>query len=335
MPSNGRNTPVLNVAVTSWDVLAAGAATSSVRFAGSVACPLPSALCLLRRPPHPAPAAQVVVTLSLRRHLGGYLCPCGGWSPFETEGRAAVPQVGERLGRYEVEKRCAVEKEDYDLAKEKKQQMELFRSRVYEQLQLHSLVDGELVGAPAPAAGGGPGARERGPCSPSWGLGGSWDLTQPGSQFCSPAAPLCAHATWCWPCHAPAGLMVQDRKSGTGKVSALPLAPESQFLACDNDVPRGELREVAPVVMAGGERASGACGLVTPHWAGGMLPRCRPAARVRAAGSVTERVDSGLTARVLSPAPPWALWPRSNSLATQCLSFPGLFARRVRMVRIA
>lgn len=70
-----------------------------------------------------------------------------------------MPQVGERLGRYEVEKRCAVEKEDYDLAKEKKQQMELFRSRVYEQLQLHSLVDGELVGAPAPAAGGGPGAR--------------------------------------------------------------------------------------------------------------------------------------------------------------------------------
>lgn len=55
-------------------------------------------------------------------------------------------QVGERLGRYEVEKRCAVEKEDYDLAKEKKQQMERFRSRVYEQLQLHELVDAELVG---------------------------------------------------------------------------------------------------------------------------------------------------------------------------------------------
>ena len=55
-------------------------------------------------------------------------------------------QVGERLGRYEVEKRCAVEKEDYDLAKEKKQQMEHFRSRVYEQLQLHELVDAELVG---------------------------------------------------------------------------------------------------------------------------------------------------------------------------------------------
>ena len=55
-------------------------------------------------------------------------------------------QVGERLGRYEVEKCCAVEKEDYDLAKEKKQQMERFRSRVYEQLQLHELVDAELVG---------------------------------------------------------------------------------------------------------------------------------------------------------------------------------------------
>lgn len=61
-------------------------------------------------------------------------------------------QVGERLGRFEVEKRCAVEREDYDLAKEKKLQMERFRSRVYEQLQQHSLVDAEPVGArPRPA----------------------------------------------------------------------------------------------------------------------------------------------------------------------------------------
>lgn len=58
-----------------------------------------------------------------------------------------VLQVGERLGRFEVEKRCAVEREDYDLAKEKKLQMERFRSRVYEQLQRHSLVDAEPVGA--------------------------------------------------------------------------------------------------------------------------------------------------------------------------------------------
>ncbi|XP_025860924.1 centrosomal protein of 104 kDa isoform X2 [Vulpes vulpes] len=56
---------------------------------------------------------------------------------------ADLQKVGERLGRYEVEKRCAVEKEDYDLAKEKKQQMEQFRNQVYEQLQLHSLVDAE------------------------------------------------------------------------------------------------------------------------------------------------------------------------------------------------
>lgn len=72
-------------------------------------------------------------------------------------------QVGERLGRYEVEKRCAVEKEDYDLAKEKKQQMEQFRNQVYEQLQLHSLVDAEPVGAWAAV----PRAKEiqpRGPC---------------------------------------------------------------------------------------------------------------------------------------------------------------------------
>lgn len=80
-----------------------------------------------------------------------------------------MPQVGERLGRYEVEKRCAVEKEDYDLAKEKKQQMELFRSRVYEQLQLHTLVDAELVGARAPGCRWGPGAHEHWPCSQSGG----------------------------------------------------------------------------------------------------------------------------------------------------------------------
>ncbi|PNJ47948.1 CEP104 isoform 8, partial [Pongo abelii] len=52
-----------------------------------------------------------------------------------------------RLGRYEVEKRCAVEKEDYDLAKEKKQQMEQYRTEVYEQLELHSLLDAELHSA--------------------------------------------------------------------------------------------------------------------------------------------------------------------------------------------
>uniref|UniRef100_A0A8C0K6W0 Centrosomal protein of 104 kDa n=1 Tax=Canis lupus dingo TaxID=286419 RepID=A0A8C0K6W0_CANLU len=62
---------------------------------------------------------------------------------------ADLQKVGERLGRYEVEKRCAVEKEDYDLAKEKKQQMEQFRNQVYEQLQLHSLVDAEPMRRPS------------------------------------------------------------------------------------------------------------------------------------------------------------------------------------------
>ncbi|NXI45393.1 CE104 protein, partial [Galbula dea] len=58
---------------------------------------------------------------------------------------ADLQKVGERLGRYEVEKRCAVEKEDYDLAKKKKQQMEGYRLKVYQQLQLHDLLDAELM----------------------------------------------------------------------------------------------------------------------------------------------------------------------------------------------
>ncbi|XP_078001866.1 centrosomal protein of 104 kDa isoform X2 [Phascolarctos cinereus] len=61
---------------------------------------------------------------------------------------ADLQKVGERLGRYDVEKRCAVEKEDYDLAKEKKQQMEQYRSKVYQQLQLHNLLDSEMIRKP-------------------------------------------------------------------------------------------------------------------------------------------------------------------------------------------
>ncbi|KFV44407.1 Centrosomal protein of 104 kDa [Tyto alba] len=58
---------------------------------------------------------------------------------------ADLQKVGERLGRYEVEKRYAVEKEDYDLAKMKKQQMEMYRLKVYQQLELHDLLDSELM----------------------------------------------------------------------------------------------------------------------------------------------------------------------------------------------
>lgn len=59
--------------------------------------------------------------------------------------------MGERLGRYEVEKRYAVEKEDYDLAKKKKEQMDEYRLKVYQQLELHDLLDAQLlVGAVSP-----------------------------------------------------------------------------------------------------------------------------------------------------------------------------------------
>ncbi|XP_069466353.1 centrosomal protein of 104 kDa [Ambystoma mexicanum] len=58
---------------------------------------------------------------------------------------ADLQKVGERLGRYEVEKRCAVEKEDYDLAKKKKAQMEEYRQKVYQQLELHDLLDIGLI----------------------------------------------------------------------------------------------------------------------------------------------------------------------------------------------
>ncbi|XP_061592671.1 centrosomal protein of 104 kDa isoform X2 [Cololabis saira] len=54
---------------------------------------------------------------------------------------ADLQKVGERLARYDVEKRCAIEKEDYDLAKKKKELMKEYRKSVYQQLEVHNLLD--------------------------------------------------------------------------------------------------------------------------------------------------------------------------------------------------
>ncbi|KAK2851131.1 hypothetical protein Q5P01_007407 [Channa striata] len=58
---------------------------------------------------------------------------------------ADLQKVGERLARYDVEKRCAIEKEDYDLAKKKKELMEDYRRTVYEQLEVHNLLDMTVI----------------------------------------------------------------------------------------------------------------------------------------------------------------------------------------------
>ncbi|XP_024915458.1 centrosomal protein of 104 kDa isoform X2 [Cynoglossus semilaevis] len=58
---------------------------------------------------------------------------------------ADLQKVGERLAQYDIEKRCAIEKEDYDLAKKKKELMENYRRSVYKQLEVHNLLDISLV----------------------------------------------------------------------------------------------------------------------------------------------------------------------------------------------
>ncbi|XP_015771072.1 PREDICTED: centrosomal protein of 104 kDa-like [Acropora digitifera] len=50
-------------------------------------------------------------------------------------------KIGEKLGRYEVEKKRAVELEDYDLAMEKKRQSDEFRLYVYKQLDIQELLE--------------------------------------------------------------------------------------------------------------------------------------------------------------------------------------------------
>ncbi|XP_076023200.1 centrosomal protein of 104 kDa [Genypterus blacodes] len=58
---------------------------------------------------------------------------------------ADLQKVGERLARYEVEKCCAIEKEDYDLAQKKKDQIQEYRMSVYQQLEAHNLLDMKTI----------------------------------------------------------------------------------------------------------------------------------------------------------------------------------------------
>ncbi|KAI3387338.1 hypothetical protein SNEBB_003860 [Seison nebaliae] len=52
-----------------------------------------------------------------------------------------LQQIGERLSRYEIEKKRAIEKEDFDKALMKKTQADQYRALTYEQLQYHDLVE--------------------------------------------------------------------------------------------------------------------------------------------------------------------------------------------------
>lgn len=53
--------------------------------------------------------------------------------------------MGERLARYDVEKQCAINKREYDLAKKKKEVMEDYRRSVYQQLEVYNLLDMAMV----------------------------------------------------------------------------------------------------------------------------------------------------------------------------------------------
>jgi centrosomal protein CEP104 len=50
-------------------------------------------------------------------------------------------KIGERLARYDIEKRQAIEEEDYEKAKLKKQHMQQYRAETYKQLKENNLLD--------------------------------------------------------------------------------------------------------------------------------------------------------------------------------------------------
>lgn len=50
-------------------------------------------------------------------------------------------KAGERLGKYELEKKYAIALEDYDRAKAKKAQAQKYRQQVYETLEVEDLLE--------------------------------------------------------------------------------------------------------------------------------------------------------------------------------------------------
>lgn len=50
-------------------------------------------------------------------------------------------EAGEKLGKYELEKRHAIEMEDYERARHKKNQMDEYRTYVYQQLVVEQLLE--------------------------------------------------------------------------------------------------------------------------------------------------------------------------------------------------
>lgn len=58
---------------------------------------------------------------------------------------SALRSAGERLGRYSLAKRQAVQQEDFIAAKLRKEQMELYKKMVFEQLQVNVLLEKEGI----------------------------------------------------------------------------------------------------------------------------------------------------------------------------------------------
>lgn len=50
-------------------------------------------------------------------------------------------KAGERLGKYELEKKYAIALEDYDKAKAKKAQAQQYRQQVYQSLEIYNLLE--------------------------------------------------------------------------------------------------------------------------------------------------------------------------------------------------
>lgn len=113
----------------------------------------PAALAAAKRPDYISPLDDLAFVMyqdpeirKIIQSLDKKKCDCVVSERFDEAKRlkqaiSELYKIGERLARYDLEKRQAIEEEDYEKAKQKKLQMQEYRSETYRQLRENNLIE--------------------------------------------------------------------------------------------------------------------------------------------------------------------------------------------------
>nr|XP_055024570.1 centrosomal protein of 104 kDa [Misgurnus anguillicaudatus] len=177
---------------------------------------------------------------------------------------ADLQKVGERLGRYDVEKHSAIEREDYDTAKQKKEQMDAYRLKVYQQLELHNLLDisqiqriSEVFNSDFPSPRGGTQKHTPHPVdSPRRRKQGQHVKDSDEQDTPKPASPK----------HTIAPTSLTPPQNTRGDISSLPYdeRPLPALRNRSSDQPASQVDEIPPLTVSSTQRSPGVPGQPEP-----------------------------------------------------------------------